>query len=354
EGGTTTISLVPFSTQVSVGEDLLDQFTTTSEHDTSHCVTFYDSSDYTETSISPQTELQRTGHFDPVSDSDDGWGLDTSWTACPTDSSRRDIYPWSESAANLKAKIRAMEPYGNTSIEHATKWAVALLDPSLRPVLAALAGMEAYSYMSGPADRGQPYDYGAQNTFKYLIVMSDGENTRNWDLRDDYRSGPSPVWRRPDSTDYYYNYPDRDSRRKWYRVSNGEWYRPNARSQSRRLPTNLVQLSWQQVWSEMSVDKFTDDIKQPAVGGDDDDMYDDIVRTANNGWKNNRTAAICSAAKNAGITVFTIGMDTYGQGDATLSNCASSPTLFYDVQAVDIASAFSSIAREINKLRLTQ
>ncbi|MDJ0858421.1 MAG: pilus assembly protein [Dinoroseobacter sp.] len=360
EGGTTTISLVPFSSQVSVGEDMLDQFSASSEHDDSHCVSFFSSSDYDSPAVSPSEQIRRTAFFDPRTYSSSGWGLDSERMACPTDSARRDIYAWSERPGDLKARIRAMEAYGNTSIEHATKWAVALLDPSLRPVLTAMAGMDAHSYMSGPAGRGQPYDYGAPNTFKYLIVMSDGENTLNWDIRDGYREGSSPVWKRPNTREYYY-YRDRAGRRDWYRVSNDRWYR------ARQLPGDLRQLTWPEVWAEMPVKKFVLAIKAAAVYGvteddvdDYDDcnvcgtLYDEIVTELDGSWKNDRTEEICTAAKNAGITIFTIGMDTYGQGDTTLSNCASSPTLFYDVQAVDISSAFSSIARQINKLRLTQ
>ena len=54
-----------------------------------------------------------------------------------------------------------------------------------------------------------------------------------------------------------------------------------------------------------------------------------------------------------GVMVFTIGMDTYGQGDATLSDCASGPSNFYDVSSDNLALAFASIARSINQLRLT-
>ena len=47
-------------------------------------------------------------------------------------------------------------------------------------------------------------------------------------------------------------------------------------------------------------------------------------------------------------------METYGQGDATLLDCASSAAHFYDVDGVEISEAFSSIASTINKLKLLQ
>jgi hypothetical protein len=37
-----------------------------------------------------------------------------------------------------------------------------------------------------------------------------------------------------------------------------------------------------------------------------------------------------------------------------MRNCASSTTHFFEVSQLEIDAAFSSIARQINKLRLTQ
>ena len=54
------------------------------------------------------------------------------------------------------------------------------------------------------------------------------------------------------------------------------------------------------------------------------------------------------------IIVFTVGMETYGQGDATLADCASVPGNFFDVKATEIDGAFAAIGRKITQLRLTQ
>ena len=82
----------------------------------------------------------------------------------------------------MKDKIKAMEPYGYTSIENGTKWAAALLDPSLQSIVADLSKVEGSEYLSKPAIRGAPLNYDEAGVRKYLIVMSDGENTRNWDI----------------------------------------------------------------------------------------------------------------------------------------------------------------------------
>lgn len=64
---------------------------------------------------------------------------------------------------------------------------------------------------------------------------------------------------------------------------------------------------------------------------------------------------VCQAAKDAGIVVFTIGFDisngSAAQSDMT--SCASSPSHFYDVDGLQLNTAFSSIVATIQKLKLT-
>ena len=58
-------------------------------------------------------------------------------------------------------------------------------------------------------------------------------------------------------------------------------------------------------------------------------------------------SAICEAAKDAGIIVFTIGFEAPRSGQAILRECASSDSHFYDVEGLEIADAFASIASAI-------
>lgn len=341
EDGTTTISIVPFATQVSAGPELLSRLKVTSEHDTSDCVTFSDS-DFLSTGISTTATLSRTAHHDPYYKE---WSVWESAWICPVWSSR-DIMAWSSNADALKTRIEAMKASGWTSIELGTKWGLALLDPSLRTVLSSMVD-------DGLVDeemRGQPFDYGRQNTLKFLVVMSDGENTRQWDIKAPYREGLSPVFHYQTSRGsnrYTYYDADRSGTRKYYKVSRNEWDdAPHGDDEAR-------QLTWPELWADMSVEKFTDEIKAKALGGRGSTYFDEIVEEYPSETKNTRTSQICTAAKNAGVVVFTIGMDTYGQGDATLADCASSDAHFYDVRSLDISSAFNAIARQINQLRLT-
>lgn len=63
---------------------------------------------------------------------------------------------------------------------------------------------------------------------------------------------------------------------------------------------------------------------------------------------------VCTAAKNQGIVIWAIGFEVTTDGDSQLRDCASSPSHFFDVEGAEITSAFQSIARQINQLKLTQ
>ncbi len=63
-------------------------------------------------------------------------------------------------------------------------------------------------------------------------------------------------------------------------------------------------------------------------------------------------AAICSAAKAQGITIFAVALDTNDNAATRLQNCASSPAHFFRVSGTGIDFAFQAIASQINQLRL--
>lgn len=68
--------------------------------------------------------------------------------------------------------------------------------------------------------------------------------------------------------------------------------------------------------------------------------------------KNDNLDEICTAAKNAGMVVFTIGFEVSGSQHDIMRSCASAPAYYFDVDGLDISAAFAAIAREISKLRL--
>lgn len=66
-----------------------------------------------------------------------------------------------------------------------------------------------------------------------------------------------------------------------------------------------------------------------------------------------RTALVCDAMKNTGITVYTVRLI---QGNATLlRNCATHPSMYYSVStASELTNVFKSIAQALSNLRLSK
>lgn len=71
-------------------------------------------------------------------------------------------------------------------------------------------------------------------------------------------------------------------------------------------------------------------------------------------------AKVCATAKDKGVMVFTIGFQLRDSvaSELAMKNelraCSTSPSHYYDVTGLDIASAFQSIATSIEKIKLTQ
>ncbi len=68
----------------------------------------------------------------------------------------------------------------------------------------------------------------------------------------------------------------------------------------------------------------------------------------------NNFYSVCDQAKAQGIKVYTIAFEAPSNAVTEMKNCATSPNYFYNVEGVEISSAFKAIARQINELRLTQ
>ncbi|MEM1428590.1 MAG: Tad domain-containing protein [Pseudomonadota bacterium] len=348
DNGSVAVSIVPFSTQVNAGPLLAGELNFSNHHNYSHCARF-GTNDYNSTSIDPNTQLQRAGHFDIFTWD---WPVDHEGVVCPFDESRH-ITPWSRDAEALKAQIDAMWAGGNTSMDVATKWGAALLDPEFQDVFDSLAEDED----SGVEEvvGSQPFDYERENTLKVLVVMSDGQNTDEYRLKSSYRSGNSPVFLHTVTSgsgatekrfSYYTNRSGTSA--DYYSVREDRWRSsPDGGNAADRL-------TWPELFNEMSVARYSRDIRGKALDTGWQSNYNNTYTRVRANDKNTRTSAICTAARDAGIVVYTIGMDTYGQGDATLEDCAGNSVNFFDVSAIEIDQAFAAIAQQINQLRLTQ
>jgi Flp pilus assembly protein TadG len=366
EPGHLSLSIIPYSTQVSLGTGFSGYFNLTDEHSLSHCIEF-DRTDYQTASVAPKTTpmgdpaggtdriYQRNGHFDPFNAV-----VPPSLTNCAAMTNRR-ILPFSGDRDALKTYIDALTASGNTSIDIGMKWGAALVDPSMQyTVRQMIAGGEAPA-----AFDGRPAAYSDTTTLKVVVIMTDGENTTEYRLRDDYDHGPSRLWRSndarwandPANLDQYSLF-DAD-RNQYYSFDLAQW-RDLPYGDDPADPGDAVQMTWPEVWATMSIDWFANRIISPIYGTTVRNTWrsDSVASPVANEYirddKDARTIEICSAAKEQGIKVFAIGFEAPTRGLNLLRTCASSPAHFYSVTGLQIADAFAGIASSISKLRLTE
>ncbi|MBT0958796.1 hypothetical protein IV417_15510 [Alphaproteobacteria bacterium KMM 3653] len=284
--GAVSVSLVPYTAQVNVGPALMGQLNVTQEHNYSHCVDF-EEEDFEDTAVSLTASYDQMEHYQYYASATSP--IDN--PGCPTRTFER-VMPFTENVAALQGNISQFTPRANTAIHIGMKWGVALLDPAMRPVVSNLIAM-------GEADAtfaGRPYAWDRENTKKFVVLMTDGQNVNTRRLHD-------------------WAYATTELRERWNDFSTSQYAAANSGSPA---------------WWEYDYTKYT--------SAQADDMLD----------------TICTAAKNKGITVFSIGFEVDPYPASVMESCASSSSHFYKVEGLEIQTAFNAIARQINQLRLTQ
>lgn len=397
EDGNMSMSIVPYATQVSAPDSLFAQLNPSAEHDYSNCVNF-DASDFNSAAISPTEPLTRTMHFDVFTDS--GWG-DGGYDGRPygslvpfpicEDDGAREMVILQKDRTTLKNFISNLSAKGNTSIDIGMKWGTALLDPSMKPAISGMVDLGQVP--SDFAARPQSYDSG--ETLKVIVLMTDGQNTSQYYLPDEFRDGPTHVWWNAEAEVYSVNTgPDEYDRDHdgdtdediYYWNEKKEWAdHPYGDGSYEQTTTEKVctKYWWGHCWKydyvtvTETVDEegesiplsmgglfayttpkeIADGIFAPTMGSSaarSKWYYGTNGTYVNSSAKNARTKAVCDAAKAEGIMVFTIGFEAPSGGLAVLKDCASSDSHFFDVDGLEISDAFASIASSIRKLRLTQ
>ncbi len=352
EDGKLSISIVPYATQVSVPDELFNEFNASQEHTYSNCINF-ESSDFNETSMDTNFAYQRTMHFDPWYTNDKrASGNRLSLPVCD-DRASREILVMENDANTLKNFISNLSAGGNTSIDVGMKWGTALVDPSLNPVIQNMIAGGAVN--AGFSTR--PHAYNDTNAMKVIVLMTDGQNTSQYYVAGGYRTGPSGVWWNEDSNHYSVldkNDPDDPNDDEYYWRHNGTW---NDHPYGDNESGDAVNLSYPDLWAFTSLHWNWKYNYKPWMGSTNakNTWYYPVRKYVDGSAKNSRTNAICDAVKNQQVIVFAIGFEAPSAGQAILASCASSASHYFNViGGTELADAFSSIASSIRKLRLTQ
>ena len=453
--GITSVSVIPYNHTIVVPDLLLDRLNTTDsgfvpEDDRprpspgadpypgalanyskynakSKCIRFFDSdmttndleADYLALrAITPEQQLTRMAYYDPggSTGSKNNYNRPKDNGARRCDPTRSPILPFATSLSDLETHINGLRTGGWTAIENGIKWGVALLDPALRPMVTQMIADEIL-----PAKmKDRPGDYEAQDellqddgslanaegtpsAMKVLVLMTDGANTNQYDIKDgsgsdpNFKYGPSRIWfsesASKEGTD---EDPDKwtdvmivdqdgngsaDREKRWYdgyfiempdNSSDERWMRPHKPWISddgvvyaaSDLPDDAVQMDWVELF-----DRFTENAVAEWFR---DDTYGDAtmrnwirnaekrVETTNsanfrmNG--NSSTDGICDAVKHKDhILIFSIAFQAGSTAETQMRNCASGPGYYFDADnGQELNEAFAAIAGAITKLRLTQ
>ncbi|MBL4806240.1 MAG: hypothetical protein JKY31_03015 [Rhodobacteraceae bacterium] len=279
----TTVSIVPFSPNVNVGAQLASYYNFNAWHNYSYCAEFSDAS-FNTTAISTTAPLIQGQH----------WRLGTNRYWCPR--AANDITPLSNDPLVLHAAINSLVVERYTSAWAGLKWGAALLDPSAQPAVIDLIADGSVD----PIFSGRPAAFDDEDALKFMILMSDGDNT-------------------------------------WHRVMKDSDY---------------AHYSHTETYSQRNAD-YWDDHNMPNWNSG---SHNNSAMTINSNEGDARMRDICTASKAQGIILFTIAFQVSAGSRAyrELSSCATSPSHFFHVEGLSLDETFETIAATIQRLKLTQ
>jgi hypothetical protein len=261
---------------------------------------------------------------------------------------------------DLTNKVAELGASGNTATDIGMKWAAALLDPGTQSIVDDMIE----DVHLDPALAGRPVAFSDPETIKVVVLMTDGENTSQYDLKDDFKGNMSPVWWHEQSDQYFVYFPERDENGKkaWWSVgrtpesdTNGndsgkgswEWTleKPSAR-----------QLSHAELFGTFSV-RFISEyffrVKNDNQKSIREKYRNAVTTYTGNNTSDGYTEQICDKLKAQDVVIFTIGFEAPQRGKDLMRYCASSSGHYFDVKGIEISEAFSSIANTIQQLRLS-
>ncbi|CUH43957.1 TadE/TadG family type IV pilus assembly protein [Ruegeria atlantica] len=361
-----SFSLIPYSSQVNAGAELLKHYNLDRFHDHSHCVNFIDN-EFSKPDLSLTRVLEQTAHFDTYTETKEP----IQHPVCPI----RDgsaILPFQNNETVLHNYVDGLTKLANpaadedSGLDNGANWGLILLDPGTQPVIAKLATTVANGGdgIVPESFDDRPLAYNG-NVLKVLIVVSDGENTDQHMLNPSMRTTMSDIWYNEDA-DRFSVYHSNGSPMYWW-PHNNSWQdhaygQGNSRCTTKgsktecvneEEPGNAVQLSHVDLLNLVSLEHIENKIftQSPSAYG----QWEASAFSKKNAVaKDQRTKHVCKAAKDEGVIVFSVSVDAPTNGQKVLQGCASSASHYYDASAPDLTNAFTSIASSVRMLRLTQ
>jgi len=348
--GKLSISVVPYNQQVVLGSALASRFSLSTDHTQNTCVDFFKPSDFSNPAVSPTQPLQRAMYGSGFDYKQWNFSLRTYATSSGAiencqDNTMASVLAFANNRTTLKNKINSLVAGGDTAIDMGAKWGMALLDPAAQPVVSAMISANQVS-----ADlTGRPYSYDNVDTMKVMVLMTDGENTRSYSTKPEFRSGPTSLVTDVEYNRMYYYDPSK-STRQWFSFYSGAWENSPAFRKGRKNHT------YEELWN---TSKYTlQYVTETWLGrpyNNRTSVYNAMAEQSEFSQKDTNLKALCDAAKSSdrNVLIFTIAVDAPTSGNNVLKDCATSPAYHWPVTASQLDNAFAGIAASINSLRLT-
>lgn len=261
--------------------------------------------------------------------------------------------------SSLTSNINNGRFFGGVRWDWAMQWAVSMVDPGTNTAIASLM----------PTALNQlPLAYGTSNLQKVVVFINkngtgDDPLTGNSSvLASSYLSGKSPI-RRDSAGNYCIQH-------KGYTGAGGNEFWEPGRLTNPAIPTSARGvwsancnsygadfLTWPEVWKSLRVSWVAWQLYGRALGGNDRVAVGTQYSTALAAFKTTvpfadqvtRFLNKCSAAKSAGIMVYTVAVDALELGKPSLASCASSPSHYFDTTAAGFADTMRLIAQDIQQ-----
>lgn len=372
-----SISIVPYNGQVMLGTELFSRHTVTYQHSLPNtstprrCVDLPNAAYTSAIPVSRTTGYAQSAYADtfqwaynedtnstPPNSFAQPQGPDNNVIWCTGVNANR-IRPPSNDRVALMAAIDGLVFTGATSIDLGFKWGATMLAPESQPLMAQLSGGVVPSYFAS-----RPVAYNDPETLKVIVLMTDGEHFVMQQLKDQYRTGLSPIWRRWDSGvgvwRYVIHHPGVSGSNKYWaphlNSGAGQWV-----SSPSSIGSGTVQMDWRDLWRDVRMKWVAWQLYARPLGGSNSSSRLNHFNTAMNTFREEvniddmdaRLLNLCTQVKAQNVLVYGIAFEAPERGTDLLRDCAS-PNRFYDVNGSDLTAAFSSIRVQISALRLTQ
>lgn len=268
-----------------------------------------------------------------------------------------------ERIAALQARIDGLQATGETSINLGMRWALAFLDPSMRPVFESFASQGRMPEMSA----NFPTDFGNATGVKVVVLMSDGTNRTEARMPDNLVRGPSPFWIGNDGNMSWFN-AARSGTSKYWVPHNATWQATPWRNAT-NTGAAARQMDYEEVWRRMkvsyvawhfharSVSQATGSANNTARAAAYSAAMNTYLPSANSitdSTKDTQLTQACNAARLQGIYVYSLLFQTATTSSPTLASCATAPSMSYNATPADLQAAFAAIALHISMLQLNE